>query len=57
MTICPGKTQPNSISGHWQRDLETDIAVIKAWGATTVLSLLEDFEFAAVGVEKLGELV
>lgn len=57
MTICPGKIQPNSITCHWQRDLETDIAVIKAWGATTVVTLLEDFEFAAVGVEKLGELV
>lgn len=57
MTICPGKVQPNSISGHWQRDLGIDVQAIQAWGASTVLTLLEDFEFVAVEVTQLGEQV
>lgn len=54
MTICPGKKRPGSISGDWDRDLALDLQVVKDWGAEMVLTLLEDFEFAQVGVEALG---
>lgn len=54
MTICPGKKRPGSYSGDWDRDLALDLGVVKNWGADIVLTLLEDFEFAEVGVEALG---
>lgn len=57
MTICPGKKRPGSISGDWERDLGLDLQVVKDWGAGIVLTLLEDFEFAQVGVEMLGPQV
>ncbi|HEX5364797.1 MAG TPA: cyclin-dependent kinase inhibitor 3 family protein [Gallionella sp.] len=57
MTICPGKNRPGSISGDWDRDLALDLQVVKDWGAEIVLTLLEDFEFAQVGVEALGPQV
>lgn len=54
MTICPGKKRPGSISGDWDRDLGLDLQVVKDWSTEIVLTLLEDFEFAQVGVEALG---
>jgi ADP-ribosyl-[dinitrogen reductase] hydrolase len=57
MTICPGKKRPGSISGDWERDLSLDLQLVKDWGAEIVLTLLEDFEFAEVGVEALGSQV
>lgn len=57
MTICPGKKRPGSISGDWARDLDLDLQVVKDWGAEIVLTLLEDFEFTAVGINDLGTRV
>ena len=57
MTFCPGKKQPNSHSGHWNRDLAKDLAVIKSWGAEAVVTLMEPQELAWVSVSELGEAV
>lgn len=57
MTFCPGKKQKHSISGHWNRDLAIDLAVIKDWGAEVVVTLMEPEELAAVGVAALGDAV
>jgi protein-tyrosine phosphatase len=57
MTICPGKCRPNSISGNWQRDLALDLQVVKTWGASVVITLLENHEFAEVGVSALPDSV
>jgi protein-tyrosine phosphatase len=53
MTICPGK-QGESVHGTaWRRDLEEDLDTISAWGADSLLTLLEPAEFAALGVSEL----
>lgn len=53
LTLCPGKRD-----GHlWARDLDLDLAVIHAWGASTVVTLLEPAELDWLGVADLGERV
>lgn len=55
MTFCPGKTQPDSSTGGWARDLTLDLDVIAAWGASAVVTLLEPHEFDILRVPTLGE--
>jgi ADP-ribosylglycohydrolase/protein-tyrosine phosphatase len=50
LTLCPGKKDD---SRHWNRDLSEDLKVIRAWGATTVVTLIEDHEFQMLGIETL----
>ena len=57
ITFCPGKTQPHAMSGAWNRDLGTDLDAIKAWGATTVITLIEAHEVEDLRVQPLGEEV
>ncbi len=52
LTLCPGKKDS---SRHWNRDLSEDLKVIRAWGATTVVTLIEDHEFQMLGIETLGQ--
>ena len=40
ITLCPGKTDSEGISGPWARDLDTDLDAIRDWGATAVISLI-----------------
>lgn len=54
LTICPGKKDR---SRQWDRDLREDLRVIHDWGATTVVTLIEDHEFRLLGIEDLGEEV
>lgn len=51
LTLCPGK---KDASRSWSRDLGTDLQFIRAWGATTVVTLIEDHEFCLLGVESLA---
>lgn len=55
ITFCPGKKQEQSVTGSWNRDMETDLAAITAWGATHLLTLIAPWEFAELGVESLPE--
>jgi protein-tyrosine phosphatase len=58
ITFCPGKTQPHPISGPaWARDLDADLVVLGAGGATDVVSLITPAEMAELGVENLGERI
>jgi ADP-ribosyl-[dinitrogen reductase] hydrolase len=54
ITFCPGKVQPHGTSGAWSRDLPSDAEVIRAWGAAAVVTLIEDHEMTALGVQALG---
>ena len=38
MTIAPGKKGQSVFGGDWDRDLVADIAAIKAWRATLVIT-------------------
>lgn len=54
MTICPGK---KDAARRWRRDLDVDLDDIKAWGATTVLTLIEEHEFRLLQVEDMESQV
>lgn len=57
ITLCPGKYQPVSWSGGWNRNLEVDIDVIVDSGSTVVVSLVEDNEMRVLGVQGLGKAI
>jgi ADP-ribosyl-[dinitrogen reductase] hydrolase len=57
MTFCPGKYQPAAATGSWDRDLATDLNVIRGWGASLVITLLEDHELKELRVAQLGDEV
>lgn len=54
LTICPGKHDPVTMSGAWARDLDTDLAAIRAWRAVALVTLIEDHEFVLLRVPELG---
>lgn len=54
ITFCPGKHDNAAATGAWARDLAADLAVIVAWGARLVLTLVEPAELAALKVPHLG---
>lgn len=51
LTLCPGK---KDAPRNWCRDLSEDLRAIRAWNATTVVTLIEDHEFQMLGIEALG---
>ena len=53
MTIAPGKKGESVFGDNWNRDLNTDVAAIKSWGATLVISLIEDHEFDLLSIQRL----
>ncbi|MFC4296144.1 ADP-ribosylglycohydrolase family protein [Novosphingobium tardum] len=57
ITFCPGKTQPAALTGGWARDLGIDLDAIAAWGATAVVTLVEQHELDQLGVADLGAQV
>jgi ADP-ribosyl-[dinitrogen reductase] hydrolase len=57
VTLCPGKRGDSVFGQAWARDLATDVAAIAAWGATAVVTLIEEHEFELLGVEGLPEAV
>jgi ADP-ribosyl-[dinitrogen reductase] hydrolase len=57
ITFCPGKHDPDAMSGAWDRDLAIDLDAIRDWGATAVVTLLEPQEMKLLKVERLGEEV
>jgi ADP-ribosyl-[dinitrogen reductase] hydrolase len=57
ITFCPGKYDPKAMSGAWNRDLQLDLDAIRDWGASAVVTLIEQHEFKLLRVEKLGDEV
>ncbi|HWQ08786.1 MAG TPA: ADP-ribosylglycohydrolase family protein [Holophaga sp.] len=53
MTLCPGKIQQDGLTGTWARDLARDLQAIEAWGATTMVTLMQSHELEAFRVEDL----
>lgn len=54
LTLCPGKKDDGR---GWDRDLDEDLRVIRDWGATVVVSLIEPHEFDLLRVPGLAETV
>jgi ADP-ribosyl-[dinitrogen reductase] hydrolase len=51
LTLCPGKKDR---AGGWDRDLDSDMARIRAWGAAVVVTLVEERELGWLGVADIG---
>jgi ADP-ribosylglycohydrolase/protein-tyrosine phosphatase len=56
LTHCPGSCQSEGSAGLPRPDLAMDLASIRAWGATVLVTLIEPHEFAQMRVEYLGEM-
>lgn len=56
LSLCPGKWQRDALSGEWQRDLESDISVIAAWGADVVVTLIEMSEMRDLRVTEMRDV-
>ena len=54
ITLCPGKRGGSVFGADWARDLATDVAAIREWGASAVVWLIEDREFERLGFHALG---
>jgi hypothetical protein len=52
--LCPGKRCSSLTGPRWERELASDLEVIGRWQPAAVLSLLEEREFAELGVPQLG---
>ena len=57
ITFAPGKYDPYASAGPWDRDLPTDLDRIADWGASLVLTLLEDHEMTLLRIRNLGDEV
>ena len=54
---CPGRCGWDSHSRLWARNLDEDLQAIKAFGASHLVTLIEESEFALYGVEDLPQRV
>jgi len=52
LTLCPGKKDEGR---GWDHDLKDDLQVIRNWGASTVISLIELHEFNLLQVPAISE--
>lgn len=53
MTFCPGKKDPHALQGVWHRDLDTDLRAIRQWGASQLVTLMQEHEFGLLQVPDL----
>jgi protein-tyrosine phosphatase len=54
VTFAPGKHQSAAMTGIWERDLMLDLAAVRAWGASRLITLLEPHEFEELGITELS---
>ena len=54
ITHCPGRNTIDSAGCRWKRSLRDDLRGLTAWGADVVLTLVEDHEFARLGVPEFA---
>jgi ADP-ribosyl-[dinitrogen reductase] hydrolase len=47
ITLCPGK---KDLPRGWDRELEADLAAIRAWGAEAIVTLIEEHEMVMLKV-------
>jgi len=57
ITLCPGKKDPQGLTGAWNRDLGLDLDEVQHWGATAVISLITDEEIDYLQVRGLRDAV
>ena len=57
MTLCPGKYQPHSMTGGWNRDLSLDIGTLVDLRVNRLISLVTDEDMHVLQVPQLPEMV
>ena len=57
VTLCPGKQGDSVFGAGWARGLASDVAAMRDWGASAVVTLIEEHEFEMLGVQALPEAV
>lgn len=57
VTFAPGKKQADGLTGAHDRDLQADLDIVAAWGASVVLTLVEDHELEALRIQAIGREV
>jgi hypothetical protein len=55
MTLCPGRKGHSLAFGRWERDLVSDLEVVRAWKPDLVIALLEDHEFPLLGIARFRQ--
>jgi ADP-ribosyl-[dinitrogen reductase] hydrolase len=55
ITFAPGKFQEVAMTGNWARDIDVDLAAIRAWGADHLITLIEPWEFEELQIQSLPE--
>ena len=55
MTLCPGKYQPVSSTGSWDRQLDVDLQALVHMGVHRLISLITEEDMTMLRVETLGE--
>jgi hypothetical protein len=55
LTFAPGKHDSGAVTGAWARDLGADLDAIVAWGARTLVTLIEPHEFDLLAIPRLGD--
>lgn len=55
ITFAPGKFQEVAMTGSWARDIDMDLAAIRAWGADHLITLIEPWEFEELRIQSLPE--
>ena len=56
ITHCPGRCEVGMGAGMERRELAQDLSAIRAWGATVLVTLIEEHEFELLKVNRLGEM-
>ena len=56
ITHCPGRCEPSWVTDSKRRELNEDLSAIRAWGATVLVTLIEEREFELLQVNQLGEM-
>lgn len=57
MTLCPGKFQPVSWTGGWERQLSSDIEALVQYGTDQLVSLITDDDMEVLRVTDLPQTV
>jgi len=57
MTLCPGRKGSSASCGAWDRDLATDLEAVRAWEPQVIVALLEEHEFAGLGIPEFRRRV
>jgi ADP-ribosyl-[dinitrogen reductase] hydrolase len=57
MTLCPGRKGSSLEGGSWNRDLAMDLEAVRAWKPDAVIALLEQHEYAMLGIPHFRKAV